>query len=368
VQPSRRVKPLPALAALLLAALALGGCQASDERFATETAQADATAQETSTNTPLGDFLMIDGSPVLHIYVPDAGGPARYAMTAERLFRWTDGDWVQTASRADNRVILVDPVRPNRLFRGNHPPCTLEDTDSITLSKSTDGGNTWRAIAAGDNIRPLAIDPTLGDVIYGSDCGLTISTDGGETWREYYRARGHTVVDAAVVGETLLVLEVSLTGRGRLRQINVTVPENPELVTGLVETGHVFDLDADRERIVIGGLQGIIFSLDGGETWTTTREGLEAVTIETPEDIPVEEAEARTPRFGVLTVKLDPTHPQRLFAGTVRGLYISQDAGLTWDVYSSVRTDARIVNIQFAGEGNDIYLTTPRGVMVVPNP
>jgi photosystem II stability/assembly factor-like uncharacterized protein len=311
---------------------------------------------------------MIDGSPVLHIYVPDAGGPARYAMTAERLFRWTDGDWVQTASRADNRVILVDPVRPNRLFRGNHPPCTLEDTDSITLSKSTDGGNTWRAIAAGDNIRPLAIDPTLGDVIYGSDCGLTISTDGGETWREYYRARGHTVVDAAVVGETLLVLEVSLTGRGRLRQINVTVPENPELVTGLVETGHVFDLDADRERIVIGGLQGIIFSLDGGETWTTTREGLEAVTIETPEDIPVEEAEARTPRFGVLTVKLDPTHPQRLFAGTVRGLYISQDAGLTWDVYSSVRTDARIVNIQFAGEGNDIYLTTPRGVMVVPNP
>lgn len=365
-----RQRALP-LVVLLCLAIAGGvvGCQASQERFATETVEAIETARETPTNTPLGDFLMIDGEQVVEAFVPDPDGPIRYAMTTERLYRRNEQDeWVPTETRADDRHILVDPVRPERLFRGNHPPCTLENPELITFSKSIDSGNTWRAIPSGDNIRPLTIDPELGDVIYGSDCGLTISTDAGETWREYYHALGYTVVDALAVGERLLVLEVSPSGHGRLREINVTVPEDPEMATRLIEAGLVFDLDADRERIVIGGVAGVIISLDGGETWTTSRAGLETVTVEPGEAIPPEESELAQQQFGVVTVRLDPEDSDRIFAGTVRGLYISQDAGLTWDVYEAVPFDARIENIQFGGGGNDLYLTTPDGVMVVPNP
>lgn len=369
---SRRLRTLATAlrwtAILLITALLLPACRSSNERFATETAQATNPARRTPTNTPSGDILMIDGDPVLHVYVSSVDGPALYALTDERLFRWDDDVWEPTETRADGRAILVDPVLPERLYRGNHPACSLETSDPFTFSKSEDGGNTWRAVPGADNIRPLVVDPTLGDVVYGSDCGLAISTDAGETWREYYRSRDYTVVDAAAVGEQLLVLEVSVSGRGRLREINVTVPEDPEMVSGLVETGRVFDLDAGRERIVIGGLLGVTVSTDGGENWTTSRNGLEEVTVASEDELPPIAATGRPTEFGVLVVRLDPLHPQRLFAGTVRGLFISQDAGLTWDAYSAVNLDARVLDIQFAGGGNDIYVTTPNGVLVVPNP
>lgn len=368
---ARRFVPYIALLALLLTGASAAACRASQERFATETVAAIETPQGTPTNTPLGNFLMIDDEPVIAAFVPDPDGPILYALTAERLFRRDEQDrWIPTETRTDSRYILVDPVRPERLFRGDHPVCALdaEGREPVTFSKSTDSGNTWRAIPGGDNIRPLAIDPTLGDVIYGSDCGLAISADAGETWRAYYRSRGHTVVDAIAVGERLLVLEISTSGRGRLREINVTVPEDPELATRLVEAGLVFDLDADQERIIIGGVAGVIISLDGGESWTTTRVGLEAVTVESEEELPPEDAGLRQPQFGVLTVQIDPDDPDRIFAGTVRGLYISQDAGLTWDIYTTGQFEGRIENIQFGGAGSDLYLTTPGGVMVVPKP
>jgi hypothetical protein len=67
-------------------------------------------------------------------------------------------------------------------------------------------------------------------------------------------------------------------------------------------------------------------------------------------------------------VQIDPLNTERIFAGTVRGLYISQDAGLTWDEYTRVRHDVQVRSIQFAAGGNDIFITTPDGVLSVPNP
>lgn len=364
------IRIIGSLSILVALSGVLSACQASNDRFATETAASRETVQMTPTNTPSGDLLVIDGNPVHHVYISSTDGPPQYALTDEWLYRWDGNEWVHTTTRGDDRAILVDPERPERLFRGDHPVCSEEEveTEPITFSKSTDGGNTWRAIPGGDNIRPLAIDPTLGDVIYGSDCGLAISADAGETWRAYYLAHGYTVVDAVVVGERLLVLELSLTGGGRVRSINVTVPEDPELVNVLFETGNAFALDARGERIVVGGMEGVSFSLDSGETWTTSRSGLEEVTVESIRDLPPREGRDAQPEFGVLAVQIDPLNTERIFAGTVRGLYISQDAGLTWDEYTRVRHDVQVLNIQFAAGGNDIFITTPDGVLSVPNP
>lgn len=376
-QPSRRNDSRPfikwiAPLLLIVGSMTLVGCRASNDRFATETAQAIVTPHLTPTNTPAGELLLIDTDPVHAVFIPTVDGPARYALTEDWLYRLDSNEWILTETRADSRSILVDPARPERLFRGNHPPCSAEEEGSeiepITFSKSTDGGNSWRAVPGGDNILPLVIDPTLGDVIYGSDCGLAISTDAGESWRAYYRSRGHTVIDAVVVGERLLVLEVSLTGWGRLRAINVTVPEDPELDTVLLETRNAFSLDANQERIIVAGIEGVEISVDNGSTWTKSRSGLEDVTVETVADLSPAVAGEQLPRFGVLSARLDPTNPQRIFAGTVGGLFISQDSGLTWDPYLPVPLDTRVLDTQFASGGGDVYVTSPGGVLIVPNP
>lgn len=354
------------LAISLLLLVTLIGCTAAEHSSATQTAAG--VAEPTQTRTPAGDLLRIDGELVRHVYVPTIDEPARYAMTDERLYVWATDEWQPTETRYDGRTILVDPSDPLRLFRGDHPACDREPAQTITFSKSEDGGQTWRAIPAGDNIQPLAMDPQIKDVLYGTNCGLTISTDAGETWDSYYRSVDFTVLDIAIVQDRLLLLERSTRGLGRIVEIRVTDPENPELVDVLLEEQSIYALDADENRIIVASAKGVSISLDGGRTWTMTKLGLEGVVLG-EEDAPLPQAtENPGPERGVLSVQLDPTNSSQIFAGTVRGLYISQDNGVTWAPYAAATLDASVVDIQIGDSASDLFVTTERGVLVAPKP
>jgi hypothetical protein len=234
---------------------------------------------------------------------------------------------------------------------------------------SEDAGQTWTTLPKGRNVRPLAIDPVFPEVIYGSDCALRISTDRGETWRYIQPLFQHEIVDVVVVGERMLVLGISTQGKSQVRELRLISPEAPQVSDIITQVSGIASIDADQDRIAVGGPDGVRISLDGGQTWATSRIGLESVTIATDENgTPTPSVHRPNRRFGILTVAIDPTHSHRIFAGTVRGLYISQDDGGTWDLYTEVDTSVRVTNIEFARGGADIYVTTDSGVVVVPNP
>lgn len=349
--------------------LVLSACQSADNRRATQTVEADRGASPTQTLTPSGDPLRIDEDLVIEVFVPSIDDPARYAFTEDRLYIRDGTDWVPTDTRTDSRKMLVDPSRPERIYRGAHPPCTTENPEPVSFSKSEDSGETWRTIPGAENIEPIAIDLQVSDVLYGSDCGLAISNDAGETWRPYYRSRDYIVVEAVPLGERLLVLERSVGGRGRLREIDVTVPEDPALAATLLEVEGAHAMDADADRIIIGTNTGVMTSNDGGRNWSTSRVGIEDVTSEEGEDPPpADPTEASIGVRGVLAVRIDPTNRDRFFAGTRRGFFVSQDNGATWDRYQAMRLDSAVEKIAIGGGGSDLYVTTPNGVLVLPNP
>lgn len=369
IEDSAKMPRRTRICACLLILLLLSSCTSADNRRATETSVANGVASPSQTLTPSGDLLRIDDDLVTSIFVPTVEDPAYYAFTENWLYFRDSGDWIQTRTRSDDRTILVDPARPERLYRGNHPVCTMENPEPIKFSKSEDGGETWRTIPEGENIQPIAVDRELQDVVYGSDCGLAISNDAGETWEPYYRHPDYTVVTAVPLGERLLVLERSVSGRGRLRELNITVPEEPEIAGTLLEVRGVYALDANADRIIIGSDAGVMTSTDGGRNWATSRIGLEAVTSEEGDEPPLADpTEASEGVRGVLSVRIDPTNEARLFAGTRRGLYVSQDNGATWDRYQPERLDSPVETIAIGNGGGDLYVTTSNGVQIVPNP
>lgn len=365
------MKPRRHVGLVIMVAFILLSIAACKTESANRTATVAASGTPATTITPAGNILMIDGEAVQHVYVPDPRQDPLYALTDKRLYIWRNRQWEATLTVNDNRALLVDHNDPERLFRGDHPPCDqpAEDAD-ITLEMSEDGGETWRALPNGQNIRPMAIDPIFPDVVYGTDCSLTISDSLGDSWRYFQPLFQHEIVDLAVVGERLLVLGISDAGESQVRELRMARPDQPEISDIIVQIEGIACVAADADRVIVGSRNGVHISLDGGQTWAESRVGLESVTIPPDDNLvaPNNPSSAAEREFGVLTVAIDPSHSHRIFAGTVRGLYISQDDGGTWDRYDEIASDTQVKDIQFAANGADLYVMTSDGVVTVPNP
>lgn len=347
--------------------LMLGGCTTE---IARQTATIEAGAPTPTPIIPSGNLLTVNDEIVRRMLVPNPVQGAIYALTTEQLYFWRNREWVETGTPYSTSTLMVDPYVINRLFRGDHPGCgSTELTEPTPFEVSEDNGQTWEARSNVMNIRPLAIDPVFQNVVYGTNCSLIMSTDLGTTWRYLQALVNYEVIDLVVVGERLLVVGISTQGKSQVRELRLTTPQEPVISDVIIQTEGVASLDADIDRLVIGALDGVHISMDGGKNWTTSRIGLESVTID-PEDrsTPAPGIRRPNPRFGIRTILIDPFNPQRLFAGTVRGLYISQDNGGTWAIYRAVDEGIPVQDIQIMNEGADLLVTTEHGVVSVPNP
>lgn len=302
------------------------------------------------------------------VLIPNPSQGPIYDLTDDWLYVRAEGNWRRTPTRNDGRWMVAHPAIPERLYRGDHPNCAATDAADIPFERSDDGGTTWRVLHAGRNVRPLMVDPALGETIYGSDCRLAISHDAGVTWSRYDPLPGFRVIAVAVDGARLYVLGVSADDEGRIRAINLSDPLAPVEGDIVLSAIGLRCIDAREGRVVAGGVFGTYVSDDGGLTWSISRTGLEAVTRS---DVHAQRlATAVTPwgEIGVLTIKIGLMNKHRIFAGTSNGMYLSQDDGATWVAYTVAPVDQPILEIQFALGGADLFVTTPRGVSVAPSP
>lgn len=362
---NRTVRTPRALALLLVTALLVGACGTVDNRPGAPTIA----LSPTSTLTPLGEVLQIDGRTVREVVVPPDGREALYALTDADLYVRESGEWVATGSGADLRALLVDPRQTERLFRGNHPPCWDGAAPELfALELSEDSGRSWQSLPQGRNIRPLVFDPDLPEVVYGSDCRLAITTTSGYTWTHYDPLPGYVVTDVALYREQLLVLASTPGGSSRLFTIDISEPEAPEYGEALLELDGGASLDVQQDRIAVGGADTVYISDDGGASWAESRVGLEAVTsaanLQPLRHLAVEVVDPS----GIHVIRIAPHDAQRLYAGTAYGLFLTQDDGATWVRYDAIPASTPILDIQLALDDADLYVTTDGGVVVVPAP
>lgn len=292
---------------------------------------------------------------------------------------------------ADVRALLIDPARPDTLYLGtsggevyvsndgakswenprNGVPFPGYVVDSLVVDRngrlwaacwglwgggviavSEDGGKSWSRRDSGledFSVRAIAVDPHDADfVIVGGLTGVYRSTDGGCTWKKI--SDQENVESVAIDPRTHDRLYV-----GTWRQGYRT--DDGGRTWALINSGMVLDTDMfsitfDRQNpdnMWVATCGWVYNTKNRGDNWTRYRDGFNNRRVH--------------------DVELDPCDRDALYAGTVGGLYRSDDSGKTWYLVSDeelvVNTIAldpqRPERIILGVEGDGVYLSTDHG-------
>lgn len=230
-------------------------------------------------------------------------GAARTIVTDPRpyrggLFRLAEGEggWRRLAGGlpedAEVRAILVHPRDPAVVFAGTqHGPY-----------RSRDRGERWQRLPLPEGpaeVWSLALDPRRPDTVYAGTApeAVYLSTDGGDTWRR---------LD-------------TLKAPGRVRMSFPT--RVTRIAVDPADSAHVY---------VALEVDGLVRSLDGGQSWEDCGAGL-ARLAERPQ------LRSRllsdTDAEGMLdshAVCLGPARPGTVFLAVRMGVFASEDRGQTW--------------------------------------
>lgn len=295
-------------------------------------------------------------APIFSITIDPANSDTLYAPTIGRgAFRSTDGgqQWAPISALSPTAIwqLAVDPTDSQVLYAG---------TNDDGVWKSEDGGATWRNLGSPASlpVYSLAIDPYSSNVVYAGTNGGGIwrSADMGSSWQPTGFSNG-TVLSLAMDSAGALYASTSSEGAQVTHDGGVTWSAMDAGLAGSTKFAYGIWLDAsDGQKIFASSPSeyGLIWSQDGGETWSPAGTGFTA--------------------RGSRGVAFDPSNPKRIYAGgTVGdGVFKSEDGGLTWVRHRfgstavnviTVAVDSSIPSIVYAGTQNEgLFKSTDYGV------
>ncbi len=293
--------------------------------------------------------------PLTHAFAVDGSRPGRLCAGAYRGVQCsTDGGatWTFLAfgsgdadEAADVTAIAFHPDEGGLIFAGTYDGGLL---------RTRDGGQSWERIDAAlpaGAMRSLAVDVRTGVVYVGTSQGVFESADRGDSWTAT-ALDAHTVSMLAAEG-TGPTLYAAIGSSGLLRS------DDGGASFGRASSG----LGSDWGHLAVAatgtlhvGADGVFTSSDGGTRWSLSASGL------------------RDSRISAMAAH--PHDPQRLFVGTLRGVFESRDGGHTWQATGlqqepapySFSTEVRALAIDpvhsdrlYAGTWNALFISDDGG-------
>ena len=248
--------------------------------------------------------------------------------------------------------IRIAPSDPNVIY-------AVIDANDMEVWKSSDAGDSWSRVAAGDHATDVLVHPTDSNIaLFGNQWPeLQRTDDGGQSWQMVLRVEG-----PGPPGNTMAYAvsqpEILYAAFGYERQ-------GPEGTTGVyrsldfgatwstvwdgTELGAAYSIAVspdDPNVLLVGTNTGIFRSTDGGHSWTK---------VWAPD----------TPGHGkVYSLANTATDPDLVFAGhTEEGVLRSVDGGSTWGQSMQGMTEKKVHEIRIApSDPMIVYAATHAGV------
>jgi hypothetical protein len=212
------------------------------------------------------------------------------------IFKSADGgeSWIEIKAAGfrqaffSDSVLAVDPLTPSTIYAGSFAAATLGYDGQGSISKSTDGGQEWRAVHAGIPtdafVTSFTIDPASPANVYASyrgrgGWGIIKSTDRGESWTVINaglpsgKVAGSPVVIDPRSPSTLYAGYVDHAGNGAGGILKSTdagaswIPANAGRTFIDARVLVIDPVNADNIYAAVG-TDGVFKSVDGGANWT----------------------------------------------------------------------------------------------------
>lgn len=202
----------------------------------------------------------------------------------------------------------------------------------LNVLKSTDGGENWYGIGSSEMVSedacfngPFEIAPSDPNIMYAGAQSLHRSEDAGESWSnasDGFVADGDPILTIAVhpTNPDLVFCSTApvYSNQAQVFKINSgNVTELTGLPNRLCMDIAIHPASPDTVYAVFAGFntQHVWRSANSGATWTAIDNGLP--------DVPTN------------TVLIDPLQPNHIYIGNDLGVWLSKDAGASWEVYSA---------------------------------
>ncbi len=292
---------------------------------------------------------------------------------------------------ADVRAMALDSANPDRVYLG---------TSQGGVYVSDDGGRSWANPRGANPFPGFVIDELVVDRsarLWAAGWGLwgggviAVSDDGGRTWKRRDEGIGDLSVRAFTVSEADpdVLLAGGLTGVYRSRDLG----ESWERIADLPNVNSIAMDPGNVERVVVGTWRQAYRTENGGRDWTLIADGMVAdtdvfaITMNRldPDNIwlatcgwvyhSTNGGDGWTRyRDGfdnrrIHDVQIDPSDSRRVLAGSVAGLYRTEDHGISW---SRISDDSLVINsilvtpdrpdrIILGTEGDGVYVSEDGG-------
>jgi hypothetical protein len=259
------------------------------------------------------------------------------------------------------KTVLIDPGNPKIIYLG---------TNNSVL-KTEDGGKSWKNTLSikGQNksVNFLLFGPSDSNSIYAATGnGLFYSVNCGKSWNRIFKGKNYFENECTAF--VVLPLGIYLgTKKGFFVSNDLGRSWHKE--TGKLSNSHIITIASsfkEPDGIYVACVDGIFKSKDKGSSWEKIFNARPAeVDSDNEEKIEGQDEEGRLSDIRYFT--LEENNPSHLYAATSRGVYRSQDRGLSWDLLSGAGLIQRDVKFLLISGESQLYAANKSGIFKYDN-